>query len=172
MFQPKFAAVDKEAHHLLVRDDFLQEPKATGGSLLKLTNVRLAVGPNALGGKHSCYDFSVMYVLPAARRSEGSGPVKQVLLLSPCRKGASQRSSNRPGHMPVGNGRAEMPVSAGCRQDPGFHALGHSAGHWAANQSSLGHFCFMGISGRAASGRWPCLWGECARQAAQLSRGS
>lgn len=49
-----FAAVDKEAHHLLVRDDFLQEPKATGGSLLELTNVRLAVGPNTLGGNHSC----------------------------------------------------------------------------------------------------------------------
>lgn len=142
-----FATVDTEAHPLLVRDDFLQEPKATGGSLLKLTNVRLAVGPNTLGGNHSRYDFSVMYVHPAGRRSEGSGPVKQVLLLSPCRNGASRRSSSRPGHMPVGNGRAEMPVSAGCKQDPGSRALGHGAGHWAAKQPRFGAFLLHGYLG-------------------------
>lgn len=80
-------------------------------------------------------DFSVMYTLPAARPNDCSGPVKQVLLVSPCSHGASQRSRKSPRVMPVGNGRTEMPVSAGCKRDPGSHALGHSA--WAPGCSAV-----------------------------------
>lgn len=69
-----FAAIDEEAHHLLQVDDFLQEPKATDGSFLKLIHFRLAVRPDTLFGNHSRYDFSVMYVLPALRPNECSGP--------------------------------------------------------------------------------------------------